>query len=497
MNQSDVFQTVVYREAKVGRTDPRLFGTFVEHMGSVVYNGIYQKGGPLSNDKGYRTDVLRLLQQLNFSVLRYPGGNFTSAYRWEDSVGRDRQATLNYAWRELEPNEFGLHEYADWASNFENAQTMMTLNLGTRGALEAVDLLEYCNHPSGTKMSELRRKNGADKPFGFKMWCLGNELDGEWQMGHMPAKEYGRLADVTAQLMRQLDPELELACVGSSNITLDNYPEWNRKVLMQCYDQVDYITLHKYLTRKDVDLSSYLCLPLQVDGMIETVASVCDYVASCKRSKRRVNISFDEWNVGPVEPDGTIGEWLVGPSRDCVSFTFADTLVFAGMMTSLLRHADRVKIACESLIVNCNGLVLTEDGGAYPNGSYPVFKLFSDLARGTVMQSFSSGAALDTTSFDRQPALDTLVVRADDGKINAFAINRTVQDVVWKLRLPEETPLSASASILKAPLDARNSLEHPDTISLRPGTAPALSKEQAEGIVPAYSLCAWTIDVGE
>jgi len=487
------FTTTAHREYIVGDTDSRLFGSFVEHMGSVVYNGIYQPGHPNANEKGYRMDVLRLLQGLGLGVLRYPGGNYTSAYRWEDTVGKDRPAALNYAWREMEPNTFGLHEFFDWATNF-NAPPMMTLNLATRGALEAADLLQYCNFPSGTRFSDMRRQNGAEKPFDVKLWCLGNEIDGDWQMGHMPPKEYGRLADVTAQLLRQLDPTLELACVGSSNTTLDNYPEWNRKVLMQCYDRVDYITLHKYLSKKDIDTHSYLCMPHQVDGMIETVVNVCDYVGACKRSKHRVNISFDEWNVGPVEPDGNIGEWETGPARDCMSFTFEDTLVFAGMFLSLLRHANRVKIACQSLIVNDIGLVLADEQGAYPNGSYAIFKRLSDHARGTVLLTRADGAMVETTAFGAQPALDTLVVRNDAYTCRAFVINRSEEDVLWTLDLGDLCGKAAqtAAQSIRVPLETRNSHEDPQAIAFTADTAPEWREGKATGVVRAYSITEWS-----
>ena len=487
------FSTCVHPKFVIGKTDPRLFGSFVEHMGSVVTNGIFQPGHPQSNEKGWRTDVLSLLQKLNLSVLRYPGGNYTSSYCWEDTVGPDRLPTLNLPWREMEPNEFGLHEFMDWKKNF-SAEAMMTVNLGTRGAKEAAELLEYCNFPAGTKFSEKRRANGAPDPFNIRMWCLGNELDGVWQMGHKTAKEYGRLACVTGQLMHQLDRSLQLACVGSSATHLENYPEWNRKVLMQCFDEVDFITLHKYISKQGLETQDYLCMPADMNQMIDTVVRACDYVAACKRSSRKINISFDEWNVGPVVADGDLGEWPVGPMRDCISFTMEDVLVFAGMFLALLNHADRVKVACQALIVNDLGLVLADDRGAYPNGTYSVFKLLSDHARGTVLARRNTGDTVETLKFGDQPVLDTLVVRKDDGTIRAFAVNRSSDPVQWEVDCPGliREPADPQAWHIHAPLDARNSLEVPDRITAEKTESPTWRNGILSGNVEPYSLTMWS-----
>lgn len=487
------FTTVVRKDYLVGTVEDRLFGSFVEHMGSVVYNGIFQPGHPQSDENGFRTDVLDLLKPLALTAIRYPGGNYTSAYRWEDSVGPDRLPTLNLAWREFEPNTFGLHEFMHWNSRL-GVQPIMTVNLGTRGAQEAADLVEYCNFSKGTRWSEMRRRNGAEMPFGIRTWCLGNELDGEWQMGHKSAAEYGRLAAITGQLMRRLDPALELICVGSSNVTLDNYPEWNREVLMECYHEVDKIALHKYLSKKGMDTTDYLCSPVVMDQMIDTVVSTCDYVGSVKRSRKKIDISFDEWNVGPVVADGDIGEWETGPMRDCISFTFEDVLVNAGMFFALLRHADRVKIACQSLLVNDLGLVLADDRGAYPNGIYPVFMALSRYARGTVMKTVDFGFCISTDSFDRQSALDTLVVKNDEHSFHSFAINRTGEDVVWKLDMRDAGKgYKVTARTICVPLETCNSLENPSAILFQEDISPVWEDGAAEGVVRAHSLTMWTI----
>ena len=487
------FETTVHPAFVVGRTDPRLFGSFVEHMGSVVYHGIFQPGHPSADAHGWRTDVMELLKGLHLSVVRYPGGNYTSAYRWEDTVGKNRKPTLNLPWREMETHEFGLHEFFAWLSEL-GAQPMLTVNLGTRGAMEAADLLEYCNMESGTKFSDMRRENGADKPFSVKMWCLGNELDGSWQIGHKRAKEYGRLAEITGQYMRRFDPDLELACVGSSSTQMENYPEWNRKVLMQCFDQVDFITLHRYLSKKGLNTAAYLSSPADMDRMIETVTRACDYVAACYRSKKKIRISFDEWNVGPVEADGDLGIWPVGPMRDCISFTFEDALVFAGMMLSLLRHADRVAIACQALLVNDLGMVLCDGRGAWPNSTYPVFQLLSEYGRGTVLETRGTGDMLDTEAYGSQPALDVYAVRSEE-EVRFFAVNRMPEKVRWTIHTSGFSEFNGEIQAMEihAPLEVRNSLEKQDAVRVMSAEVPMRHGETLEGEVKPYSLTLWRI----
>jgi alpha-N-arabinofuranosidase len=157
----------------------RTFGTFVEHMGRCVYTGIYEPDHATADEDGFRKDVLELTRELGVSLVRYPGGNFVSGYRWEDGVGprEQRPRRLELAWHSVETNQFGLDEFVRWCAK-AGVQPMMAINLGTRGVQEALDLQEYTNHPGGTALSDLRAEHGARAPYGIKLWCLGNELEG-------------------------------------------------------------------------------------------------------------------------------------------------------------------------------------------------------------------------------------------------------------------------------------------------------------------------------
>ena len=291
-------RVTAHRDFVVGQIDPRLYGSFIEHLGRAVYSGIYEPGHKTADAAGFRTDVLDLVKELDVPIVRYPGGNFVSAYNWEDGIGpqEDRPVRLDLAWHTSESNEVGIHEFADWAEA-AGTEMMLAVNLGSRGLDEARAFVEYVNHPGGTYWSDLRRQNGREAPWGVKMWCLGNEMDGPWQIGQKTAEEYGRTAFETAKALRAYDKSLELVVCGSSTPSMPTYPEWEATVLDYTYESVDYISLHMYFANHEDDLPRYLTLPARLDDYIETVAGILKMTKAKKRSEHDVFISFDEWNV--------------------------------------------------------------------------------------------------------------------------------------------------------------------------------------------------------
>jgi alpha-N-arabinofuranosidase len=354
------------RDLVSGDIDNRQFGAFIEHLGRAVYGGIFEPGHPTADPAGFRGDVLSLVRELGVPLIRYPGGNFVSAFAWEDSIGPvgARPRRLDLAWRSLEPNTVGLHEFMRWA-RMADAEVMMALNLGTRGLEAARGLVEYCNHPGGTTWSDLRRANGAPEPFGIRTWCLGNEMDGAWEIGRKTAEEYGRLAGEVGKALRLFDPGLQLVVCGSSTPRLPSYPQWEATVLEHCYDSVDYISLHNYVKNRQNDLPTFLAESMEMDAYIRTIASTVDFVQAKMRSRRRVMLSFDEWNVWyhtdnePVR----VEPWTVGPPLWEDLYALEDALVVGCCLITLLRHADRVRIACMAQLVNALACIRTENGG--------------------------------------------------------------------------------------------------------------------------------------
>jgi alpha-N-arabinofuranosidase len=291
-------RVIVDRDFVIGEIDPRLYGSFVEHIGRAVYGGIYEPDHPTADDLGFRQDVLGLIREIGVPFVRYPGGNFVSGYNWEDGVGpiEERPRRLDLAWRTLEPNVIGTNEFVAWAKR-AGAEVILAVNFGTRGLEAACNLLEYCNHPGGTRWSDLRIEHGVAEPHGIKTWCLGNEMDGPWQIGHQTAGEYGRLAAETAYAMRRVDPSIELVACGSSNTLMPTYPAWEATVLDHTYEQVDYISLHTYYRYTPGALGTFLAQSLDMDAYIRTVVAACDFAKAKKRSKKQLDLSFDEWNV--------------------------------------------------------------------------------------------------------------------------------------------------------------------------------------------------------
>ena len=413
----------------VGEVDRRLFGSFVEHMGRCVYTGIHEPGHESADEHGFRGDVAALTREAGVSVVRYPGGNFVSGYRWEDGVGpvEDRPARIDLAWRSLEPNTVGLNEFATWARSTQ-VEPMLAVNLGTRGVQEACDLLEYTNHPGGTALSDLRAAHGHPEPHGVRLWCLGNELDGPWQTGHKTADEYGRLAVETAKAMRQVDPTIELVACGSSNSHMPTFGAWEATVLDHAYDAVDYISLHAYHEERDGDLASFLASPVDMDHFIRSVIATADHVQAKKRSRKRVDLSFDEWNVWYQQDfvGHTALELEQAPHLIEDTFTLADAVAVGGYLMTFLRHADRVKIACQAQLVNVIGLIRTEAGGpAWRQSIFHPFAQTARLARGTSLRVEPRGATHETAAHGEVDTVDAAATWDEEtGALALFLVNR-------------------------------------------------------------------------
>ena len=348
---------------RVGAVDSRLFGSFAEHMGRCVYTGLYEPDHPSATELGFRGDVLDLVEELGVSVVRYPGGNFVSGYHWEDGVGpqEERPRRLDLAWRAIEPNAFGVDEFAAWCAT-AGVEPMMAVNLGTRGVAAAAELLEYCNHPEGTELSDLRRANGAKEPHDIKVWCLGNEMDGPWQIGHKTAAEYGRVAAEAARAMRRLDPTVELVACGSSNTGMPTFASWEATVLAECYDAVDHVSLHNYYDPTAGDLGDFLASGMDLDRAISAVVATADHVGARLGSRRRLKVAVDEWNVwyqSRFHGEDSL-EWAEHRALIEDTYDVADAVVVGSLLVTLLRHADRVGIACQAQLVNVIAPIRTD-----------------------------------------------------------------------------------------------------------------------------------------
>ncbi len=451
----------------------RTFGSFVEHMGRCVYTGIYEPGHPSADAHGFRQDVIDLVRELGVSVVRYPGGNFVSGYRWEDGVGPadQRPTRLDPAWRTVETNAFGLNEFMAWART-AGVEPMMAVNLGTRGLQEAIDLLEYANHPSGTHLSDQRVAHGAPEPHDIRMWCLGNEMDGPWQLGHKTAEEYGRLAAETARAMRQFDPGLELVACGSSGRQMPTFGAWESTVLEHTYDLVDFISAHAYYQLDGDDQGSFLASSADMDRFIADVVATADAVGARLSSSKRIQISFDEWNVWYVkelQAGATQQGWVQAPRLSEDAYTVLDAVVVGSMLITLLRHSDRVTAACQAQLVNTISSIRAEPGGpAWRQSIFHPFALTARHARGVVLRPQLEAPTVTTDVHGEVSVLDTVATWDEESRrLAVFAVNRHTDEEV-ELTVPlgafGQARLVEATTIADDDRFAHNTMEEPDRV---------------------------------
>jgi len=495
-------RVLIDHEFTVGRVNPRLFGSFVEHLGRCVYDGLYEPAHPLADENGFRTDVIDLVKELGVSTIRYPGGNFVSGYRWEDGVGpkEHRPKRLDLAWHSIESNQFGLDEFAKWITAVDS-ELMLAVNLGTRGLESAIDLIEYSNVRKGTALSDQRVANGHVEPHAVKMWCLGNEMDGPWQIGHKSAEDYGKLAAQAARSMRKIDGSIELVACGSSNREMPTHGEWERIVLEHTYDVVDYISCHAYFQEHDGDLLSFLASGSQMDIFIKEVIAAIDHVKAVKRTEKTVNISFDEWNIWyrshypkATRPTG-VEEWGDVPRLLEDVYSVADAVAFGGLIITLLRNADRVTSASLAQLVNVIAPIMTEPGGpAWRQTTFFPFAQASALARGEVLQVKIDSPVHETAMYGEVATVDAVATYNEERDTTTiFIVNRGNADVV-DLEIAIRGDVSAASvtatTLTDTDVYAKNTLADPERVSPHDNDSAAITGGGVSVQLPPVS---WTV----
>ena len=485
----------------MGPVNRRLFGSFVEHLGRCVYDGIYEPSHPDTDEHGFRRDVIDLVKELGVSTIRYPGGNFVSGYRWEDGVGdrQERPRRLDLAWHSLETNEVGLDEFALWLGKV-GSELMYAVNLGTRGVQEALDVLEYANVRGGTELSNLRIANGAVDPYDIRMWCLGNEMDGEWQLGHGTPREYGQLAVKTARAMRQVDPDLELVVCGSSSAQMSLFGTWERIVLEETYDEVDYISCHAYYEPIAGDYKSFLASAVNMDRFIESVVATADHVKAIKGSDKTINISFDEWNVwyhsryAAVDRITDAQEWPEAPRLLEDVYSVVDAVVFGNLLISLIRHADRVTAASLAQLVNVIAPIMTEPGGpAWRQTTFFPFALTSRLARGVTLELKLDCPTYESETHGTVGVVDAIATHDEEsGDTAVFLVNRSLDEAVEfvvDVSLLGDVSLASAESIYDNDMHASNTLAEPERVKLKSNETARLVDGGLRIVLPPVS---WT-----
>ncbi len=487
-------RVTINRARYVSDLDRRLLGSFLEHLGRAVYGGVYEPGSPLADANGYRRDVMAAIRVLGVPIMRYPGGNFVSGYHWLDGVGpKDKRPTvLDRAWNSLETNQFGTNEFLQWCQ-LVGTEPLLGFNLGTGTPEESVALVEYCNVAKGTKWSDLRRSHGYPEPYNVRYWCLGNEMDGPWQMGHMTAREYGQKARDTARQIRVIDPSTRLIACGSSNTILPTYLTWDRQVLEECFDQIDGISLHNYYGNTPEltggSTARYLAMNLDMERQIHEIAAVCDYVQGLQKSPKRLWLSFDEWNVWYRARDAKSrdGKRQFAPHLLEEVYNLEDALLVGGFLNTLLRQSDRVHVGCLAQIVNVIAPLVTNETSLLRQTIYHPYAWALRYAHGRVLalrvesDTYPIHAAGLRADFARDadvPFIDAAAtLDPKDGRLSVFLLNRDLQeerDVMLVWHDPQPQRVLACQTLTGPDLKACNTFADPGRVTPQELEAPTI-----------------------
>lgn len=453
----------IHTQHQIAPVDERVFGGFMEHMGRCIYEGVYDPNCAHADENGFRRDVLDALEQLKMTAMRYPGGNFASGYHWQDGIGpKEQRPTMReLAWQSLEPNQFGTEEYLQMCREM-GWTPMLTVNLGTGTPEEARDWVEFCNAPKGSKFANLRT---PEQPYDVKLWCLGNEMDGPWQLGHVPADQYAIRAQQAAKMMKDVDPEIEVVACGSCTTGLPTYMEWDRVVLEHIGDLADYVSLHRYVGNHNDNTADYLGVTNSIDQQIEEMDAVCQFVQARKKSKKRAYLCFDEWNVWYKNHE-VDGKGKVAPHLIEEVYNLEDALVVAGFFNSFIRHADSVKIANIAQIVNIIAPLLTRGDELLVQSIFYPFAMYTKRREGVALTTKVDGPAYESENYGEVTMIDASAI-LDGDTLHVFATNRS---------LTESAPLTidlsdrAIAALLDAEIltgidpKAHNTFEQPDNV---------------------------------
>lgn len=489
----------VHSQFTIGTVDDRIFGGFIEHLGRCVYQGVYEPEHELSDANGLRSDLREALEELGVTVVRYPGGNFVSGYHWEDGVGApsERPTVRELAWQSIDTNHFGTDEFVRLCKTMK-WQPMLAVNMGTGTPEEARNWVEYCNAPAGTRYADRRVANGASEPHQVPLWCLGNEMDGPWQLGHVPVDEYCNRAQMAAKMMTDCDPTIELVACGSSGPMMPTFVEWDQRVMQRLGSRAaNYISLHRYVGNGNNDSADYLAISKEIDRQIESVDAAARTAAAQRGSSQRTYLCFDEWNVWYrartlADRDGA-GKFA--PVLLDETYNFEDALVVAMFLMSFIRHADIVKIANIAQLVNVIAPIKTNATGVLKQSIFHAFRMISARKGGQALRQAVACASYESPSQGETPYLDSATM-LDDNTLKVFAINRHQTESMALVVNCADRPIGGLLEgelLAHDDLNAENSWEQPDEVAPVPLTDVNISSDGATVELPPQSFAALTL----
>jgi alpha-N-arabinofuranosidase len=426
---------VVNKKFVIGEVSSLMFGQYFEPLGRCTHEGMYEPDHPSANAKGWRQDVLELVKAMNISCFRYPGGNLTATYRWEDGVGprEKRPVRMELAWVSIEDNSIGINEYIDYVKDL-GAETLLTFNMGTRGVEAAIDLVEYCNYPGGTSLSDLRRSHGYEKPHNIKYWCVGNETDGEWQISQSRPADYAWLCKQTGKAVKRMDPNYQVIAAGSSHRYMETVVDWDYKLLDEAWDYIDGLSVHAYTDRREKDTTKhYLAHTMSLDQYLSGIEGTCKAIKLKKHSNKDIWLALDEWNVQSFEivhlqadrPKRGVKPWMVHPPIIEQVYTMEDALALGLQFIVYFKHCQSIKIACMSLLVNCLAPIMTEKGGpAWVQPVYYPFVHCSKYGRGRALETLLECETYKDDDYGDVPYVEGIAIENSETELTLFAVNK-------------------------------------------------------------------------
>ena len=413
---------------------------------------------------------------------------------------------MDYAWATIETNEFGIDEFCQWAEKV-GIEPMIAVNLGTGSIKDAGDLVEYCNHPGGTYWSDLRAQNGHPEPYNIKYWCLGNEMEGSWQAGHLSAEDYTKKALEAAKIMRWVDPSIKLVACGSSYEMLPTYLEWDRVMLTELYEQVDYISTHNYTMNAGQGTTNFLAAYKQLDTHIKASAKAVEFVKAKNHFDKDIKICLDEWNVWNFQDikldslDDLAGlttfemtsaeKWEVAPSILQEKYSLLDALVVGGLGITLLNNVDTVEIACLAQLINVIAPITTiRNGGIFKQTIYHPFHMLSKYGHGVTMKAVIDAETYNCEFGDLPIVEPAVVYNEETDEVRVFVLNCSQdEDTEFEMELQGygDKKVKKHLVLNGDDLEARNTFEDPDRVVMKELEVPA---DSTKVVLPKMS---WNI----
>ncbi len=441
---------------RIGQIHPHLFGGFAEHLGQCIYGGIYDPDSPLANAKGLRSDLRAALMELRMPIMRYPGGNFVSGYRWRDGIGprADRPTRYDLAWHSLESNQFGTNEFVDFCREI-GTEPYLVVNCGDGDMREAHDWVEYCNGQAGTALANERIAHGWERPHDVKYWGIGNEVDGEWQIGAKTPQEYARAFKEFGKVMKWADPSIKLLASATCHWGSD-FVERAQLLVEEAPTLLDYMSIHWYVGNRDDDFAKYMATSELLEDRLSSYAGMMQALCLAHKLKR-IPLAVDEWNV-----------WYraYGDEQLRETYNLEDALVVAMQLNAFLRHADTVKMANIAQIVNVIAPILTSPEGLVRQPTYHPFRLYSQLCRGQALDLNWEGETFDGGDYPGVRVLD-VAGSLQDSELALFIVNRslhgsTVDLCLQGAELPEVQVQTVSGPDIKS----FNTLADPEVVTV-------------------------------